>query len=61
MALVLFYYHEKIRVAYGHPPSCSCGGLGDPSGSHSYSLRLSLSPLIDLKHVKNDSIEILRS
>ena len=24
--------NEKIRVAYGHPPSCSCGGLGDPSG-----------------------------
>ena len=21
-----------VRVAYGHPPSRSCGGLGDPSG-----------------------------
>ena len=27
-----FYNNEKIRVAYGHPPSRSCGGLGGPSG-----------------------------
>ena len=24
--------NDKVRVAYGHPPSCSCGELGDPSG-----------------------------
>ena len=25
-------YNKKVWVAYGHPPSRSCGGLGDPSG-----------------------------
>ena len=30
--------NEKIRVAYGHPPSCSCGGLGDPSGPQTLEL-----------------------
>merc|ERR1712105_477041 len=27
---LLFLCDEKIRVAYGNPPSCSCGGLWGP-------------------------------
>ena len=32
------FVYEKIRVAYGHPPSRSCGGLGDPSGPQTLEL-----------------------
>ena len=28
--------YEKVWVAYGHPPSRSCGRLGDPSGPQTH-------------------------
>ena len=27
---IYFFGYEKVQVAYGHPPSCSCGGLEGP-------------------------------
>ena len=29
---IALYEYEKVRVAYSHSPSRSCGELGDPSG-----------------------------
>ena len=30
--IIDFYRNEKVQVAYGHPPSRSCGGLEGPFG-----------------------------
>ena len=35
--------NEKVRVSYGHHPLCSCGGLGDPSGPHTFEFLLESS------------------
>ncbi len=29
-AIFAIFATRRFRVAYGHPPSCSCRGLGDP-------------------------------